>query len=255
MHIVGVIPARYGSQRLPAKPLVDLLGKPMVQRVYEQALTARLLHDVVVATDDERIVHAVKGFGGRVVLTSPDIRTGSDRVAAVAEEVRGDLFVNIQGDEPLIHPATIDQAVQAVLDDPHAQIGTLAKRIESPDELTNPNVVKVVMESRSYALLFSRAAIPYLREQPDRRTWIGSHSFYKHIGVYVFRREPLLAFAALPVSPLEQAEKLEQLRALEAGMKIKVALTEFDSLPVDTAEDVERVLAILRRTERVETER
>lgn len=249
MHVVGVIPARYASTRLPAKPLVDLLGKPMVQRVYEQAKQSRLLHDVIVATDDERIATAVKAFGGKVMLTSSQIRSGSDRLAVIAEDVRGDIFVNIQGDEPLINPLMIDRAVQVVLDDAHAQIGTLAKKIESADDLHNPNVVKVVVDGGMFALLFSRSVIPHIREQSDPRRWLEHHTFYKHIGLYVFRREALLTFARLPESPLERAEKLEQLRALEAGIKIKVALTEFESVPVDTEEDAQRVRAILAKTE------
>ncbi|HXG39199.1 MAG TPA: 3-deoxy-manno-octulosonate cytidylyltransferase [Bacteroidota bacterium] len=255
MHIVGVIPARYASTRLPAKPLVDLLGKPMVQRVYEQAKQSRLLHEVLVATDDERIAAAVEAFGGNVMMTSPEIPTGSDRLAAIAEAMRGDIFVNIQGDEPLINPLMIDQAIQVVLDDPHAQVGTLAKKIESADELLNPNVVKVVFDSSMFALLFSRSVIPHVREQSDPRQWVEHHTFYKHVGLYVFRREALLTFAYLPESPLEKAEKLEQLRALEAGIKIKVALTEFESVPVDTEEDARRVRAILAKTEHTAIER
>ncbi len=248
MRIVGVIPARYGSQRLPAKPLVDLLGKPMVQRVYEQAKQSRLLHDVVVATDDERIARAVEAFGGKVLMTSPQLPTGSDRIAAVAGIVPGDIFVNIQGDEPLIHPAMIDQAVQVVLDDARAQIGTLAKTIESVDDLLSPNVVKVVWDAKMFALMFSRSAIPFVREQSDTRRWLEHHTFYKHVGLYAYRREALRIFAQLPESPLERAEKLEQLRALEAGLTIKVALTEFETVPVDTEEDVQRVRAILATT-------
>lgn len=249
MHIVGVIPARYASTRLPAKPLVNLLGRPMIQRVYEQAKKARLLHEVVVATDDERIARAVEAFGGEVVMTSLEIRSGSDRVAAVAEQMSGDIFVNVQGDEPLLNPVMIDQAVQALLDDQQAQIGTLAKRIESADDLLSPNVVKVVFDSSSYALYFSRSVIPHIRENNEPRSWIKHQTFYEHIGLYVFRRESLLKFASLPESSLEKAEKLEQLRALEAGMKIKVALTEFDCVPVDTQDDVEHVIQLLKKKE------
>lgn len=249
MHIIGVIPSRYASTRLPAKPLVDLLGKTMVQRVYQQAQQSRLMHEVVVATDDERIASVVKTFGGQVIMTSPEIRSGSDRVAAVAQQLRGDIFVNVQGDEPLINPIMIDQGIQALLDDQQAQIGTLAKKIELPEELTNPGVVKVVLDESSYSLYFSRSAIPHVRENNDPRTWLKHQTFYKHIGLYVYRRESLLKFSGLPESALEKAEKLEQLRALEAGMKIKVALTEFDSVPVDTQSDVERVVQLLKEKE------
>jgi len=248
MHIIGVIPARYASQRLPAKPLVDLFGKPMIQRVYEQAQKARLLHEVIVATDDERIAKAVHSFGGEVIMTSPDIRSGSDRIAAVAEEVRGDMFVNVQGDEPLLNPVIIDQAVQTLLDSPDAHIGTLVKHIESADELTNPNVVKTVLDSTMHALYFSRSIVPHVREHIDPKSWLAHHTFYKHIGLYVYRRDSLLKYASLPESPLEKAEKLEQLRALEAGMKMKVAITEFDSIPVDTQADVEKVIKFLKES-------
>jgi 3-deoxy-manno-octulosonate cytidylyltransferase (CMP-KDO synthetase) len=249
MHIIGVIPSRYASTRLPAKPLIDLLGKPMVQRVYEQAQQSRLLHQVVVATDDDRIAGAVKAFGGQAVMTSPGIRSGSDRMAAVAEQLRGDIFVNIQGDEPLLNPTIIDQGIQALLDDQQAQIGTLAKKIDAPDVLVNPDVVKVVFDGNSYALYFSRSPIPHVRGNIDTRAWLGHHTFYKHIGLYVFRRESLLKFTKLPESSLEKAEKLEQLRALEAGMKIKVGLTEFDSVSVDTQADVDRVVQLLKKKE------
>ena len=246
MHIVGVIPARYGSQRLPAKPLIDLLGKPMIQRVYEQARKARLLHEVVVATDDERIAKVVEGFGGEVAMTSPEIPSGSDRLAAVAQDRRGDMFVNIQGDEPLMNPVMIDQGIQTLLDSPEAHIGTLVKKIESVDDLLNANVVKAVFDSSMFALYFSRAVIPYVREHSNPNSWLMQHTYYKHIGLYVFRRDSLLKFSMLPESPLERTEKLEQLRALDAGMKIKIAMTEHDSIPVDTKADAEKVIAVLK---------
>jgi 3-deoxy-manno-octulosonate cytidylyltransferase (CMP-KDO synthetase) len=246
--IIGVIPSRFASQRLPAKPLVDLLGKPMVQRVYEQAKKSRLLDRVVVATDDVRIEEAVRRFGGDVLMTSQDIASGSDRVAAVASQMSGDIFVNIQGDEPLIAPEMIDQGVQLLLDEPSAPVGTLVKQILLQDELINPNVVKVVCTQDEYALYFSRSIIPYVRGQADEKQWNDLHTFYKHIGLYVFRRHFLLQYAQLPVSRLETAEKLEQLRILEAGYKIKIAKTTFDSIPIDTMEDVVRVVTMMRRT-------
>jgi len=246
--IVGVIPARYASQRLPAKPLIDLLGKPMIQRVYEQASKARLLDQVVVATDDARIEMVVRKFGGDVMLTAPEIRSGSDRVAAVAEKMKGDIFVNIQGDEPLIAPEMIDEAVQVLLDDPEAPVGTLAKRIESTDELLNPGVVKVALAENRYALYFSRSVIPYLRDIPNQREWLRHAVFYKHIGLYVFRADFLKIYSAAVESRLELAEKLEQLRVLESGHKIKAGITRFDSIPVDTKEDVDRVIQILKNS-------
>jgi 3-deoxy-manno-octulosonate cytidylyltransferase (CMP-KDO synthetase) len=245
--VIGVIPARYASQRLPAKPLVDLLGKPMIQRVYEQAKKAKLLNRVVVATDDTRIEKAVASFGGEVIMTSAGIKSGSDRVATVASEVPGDIFVNIQGDEPLLAPEMIDQAVQLLIDDESVQIGTLVKKIDSSYDLLNPNVVKVVLSHEKFGLYFSRAAIPFVRDEVDASRWLDHHTFYKHIGLYIFRREFLMHYSNLHVSDLEKAERLEQLRILEAGYKIKVGITKYDSIPIDTKEDVTRVTAILQQ--------
>ncbi|MCX6121672.1 MAG: 3-deoxy-manno-octulosonate cytidylyltransferase [Ignavibacteriales bacterium] len=246
--VVGVIPSRYASHRLPAKPLVDLCGKPMVQRVYEQAKKSRLLDRVVIATDDVRIEEAVLQFGGDVMLTSPDIASGSDRVAAVALHVAGDIFVNIQGDEPLIAPEMIDQGIQLLLDDTSAPVGTLVKQISLLGELLNPNIVKVVLSDGGYAMYFSRSIVPYVRGEADMRQWLEHQTFYKHIGLYIFRREFLLQYAQLPVSQLEMAEKLEQLRILEAGYKIKAGITTYESIPIDTPEDVARVVEILEHT-------
>ncbi|MBI3587113.1 MAG: 3-deoxy-manno-octulosonate cytidylyltransferase [Ignavibacteriales bacterium] len=246
-YVVGVIPARYASQRLPAKPLIDLLGKTMIQRVYEQAKQASLLNQVVVATDDKRIADVVKSFGGEVVLTDPQIKSGSDRVAAVAKQIKGDMFVNVQGDEPLIAPEMIDTAVQVVLDDEKALIGTLVKKIEIEQELINPSIVKVVVGSDQYALYFSRSVIPWIRDSTNPLDWLKHHTFYKHIGLYVFRKDFLLKYSAMPESSLEKAERLEQLRILENGFRIKVGITQHDSIPIDTQEDVDRVLGILKR--------
>jgi 3-deoxy-manno-octulosonate cytidylyltransferase (CMP-KDO synthetase) len=244
-QVVAVIPARYASQRLPAKPLVDLLGKPMIQRVYEQVKAATLPARVVVATDDERIAKVVRTFGD-VVMTSPEIKSGSDRVAAVAHEVPGDLYVNVQGDEPLIAPEMIDQAIRVVLDDPSAEVGTLVRKIESVDELRSPGVVKVVFGSDRTALYFSRSEIPFVRDISDPVERLKQCAFYKHVGIYVFRREFLLKYASLPESNLERAEKLEQLRILENGHRIKVGITHYESISVDTQDDVLRVIEILR---------
>jgi 3-deoxy-manno-octulosonate cytidylyltransferase (CMP-KDO synthetase) len=244
--VVGVIPARYASQRLPAKPLLDLLGKPMVQRVYEQAKKARRLNQVVVATDDERIAAAIRSFGGDVVITPPEIKSGSDRVAAIAARSDGEIFLNIQGDEPLIAPSMIDQAAEILIDDSSVLVGTLAKRIESKAELVNPGIVKLVVDKNSYALYFSRSVIPFIRDEQDPSKWLAKRTFYKHIGLYVFRKEFLLGFAKMPESSLEQSEKLEQLRILENGYKIKVGFTEHDSIPIDTRADADRVIEILK---------
>lgn len=246
VNIVAVIPARYGSQRLPAKPLVDLLGKPMVQRVYERVKLATLPTNVVVATDDERIAAVVRKFGGNVVMTSSEIRSGSDRVAAVAREVPGDVFVNVQGDEPLIAPGMVDQAVRVVLDDLSTEVGTLVKKIESVEELIDPNIVKVVVSAEGAALYFSRSVIPFIRDVPDQSQWLQRHTFYKHIGIYVFRTSFLLNYTTMQESSLERAERLEQLRILEQGYTIKVGITQYDSVPIDTRDDVERVIELLR---------
>jgi len=246
-HVVGVIPARYASQRLPGKPLVDLLGKPMVQRVYEQARKATLLNRILVATDDRRVADVVRGFGGEIAMTSTDIKSGSDRVAAVARVTEGDIFVNVQGDEPLIAPGMIDEVVSLVLQDGEADVGTLVRRIDSLSELTSPSIVKVAFGTDRYALYFSRSPIPFLRDEPDQSKWLERQSFYKHIGIYVFRRGFLLKYAQLPESPLERAERLEQLRILERGHRIKVGITQYDSIPIDTEEDVRRVCLLLER--------
>ncbi|HTY38063.1 MAG TPA: 3-deoxy-manno-octulosonate cytidylyltransferase [Bacteroidota bacterium] len=245
-RVVAVIPARYASQRLPAKPLVDLLGKPMIQRVYEQVRKASLPTAVIVATDDERIADAVRRFGGEVKMTSPSIRSGSDRVAAVAREVPGDIYVNVQGDEPLIAPEMIDEAVRVLLGDPAAMVGTLVKRISTAEDLASPAVVKVVINAANEALYFSRAPIPFVRDIEEQSLWLTKHTFYKHIGMYVFRRDFLLQYASMPESDLERAERLEQLRILERGFRIKVGVTVYDSLPIDTSADVARVIELLR---------
>jgi 3-deoxy-manno-octulosonate cytidylyltransferase (CMP-KDO synthetase) len=246
--VIGVIPSRYASQRLPAKPLIDLNGKSMVQRVYEQAKKSGLLNRVVVATDDIRIEEAVRGFGGDVILTSQEIESGSDRVAAVALHMAGDIFVNIQGDEPFVAPEMIDQGVQLLLDNTSAPVGTLIKQISSQEELLNPNVVKVVLNTRGYAMYFSRATVPYVRDEADKGRWLERQIFYKHIGLYIYQRRFLMQYTQMPVSQLEKAEKLEQLRILEAGYKIITGITTYDSMSIDTPEDAARVVELLRQT-------
>jgi 3-deoxy-manno-octulosonate cytidylyltransferase (CMP-KDO synthetase) len=241
-HIVAVIPARYGSTRLPGKPLIDLCGKPMIQRVYERTYQARLVDRVIVATDDERIAAVVRQFGGEAVMTPSDLRSGSDRSAfAVRRIPEASIVVNVQGDEPLIEPKMIDEAVQPLLDDAGILAGTLVRHTESAEELLNPNIVKAVLDAEGFALYFSRSPIPHNRD--------GRHSypFFKHIGLYVFRREFLLQFCEWPETPLERMEKLEQLRILEHGCKIKATVTEYDSVPVDTPEDVEKVCRLLKQ--------
>ncbi len=243
MKAIGVIPARYKSTRLPAKPLADILGKPMIQHVYENAKKARGLDSVVVATDDERIVAAVKAFGGAVVMTDPDHASGTDRVAEVAAGSDAALVVNIQGDEPLLDPAMIDECVQALkdaLEQGDVGMSTMAKRV-GEDVFHDPSVVKLVRDARGRALYFSRSLIPY----PRYRT--SSFGVFEHIGLYAYTRECLERLSKLPPGELEEIEKLEQLRALENGISIQVAETKCESelVSVDTQEDLERVRQIL----------
>jgi 3-deoxy-manno-octulosonate cytidylyltransferase (CMP-KDO synthetase) len=235
MRVVGVIPARLAATRLPNKPLLDIVGKPMIQRVWERARLARGVDEVLVATPDEEIAAVVRGFGGRAVMTSDRHRSGTDRVAEVAESDPAGIFVNIQGDEPLIEPSSIEKAIQPMLDDDSVRMTSLMCRCP-PDDLDNAACVKVVCDARSDALYFSRARIPFQR-QPG-----SSASVMQHVGLYAYRRDFLLAFAKLAPTPLELTESLEQLRALEHGYKIR--LVEIDSAPlsVDTPEDLKRML-------------
>ena len=245
VKILGVIPARFASTRFPGKALASLAGKPLLQHVFERASAARCLNRVVVATDDDRIAAAARQFGAPVRMTRTDHLSGTDRVAEVASAEEATLVVNIQGDEPLIDPAAIDSAILALLDDPGgAPMGTLKKRIEAPEEVSNPNVVKVVTNRRGDAIYFSRSPVPYFRGcQQDGSP--PQAAYFKHIGLYVYRREFLLRYSALPVGPLETAERLEQLRALENGFRIRVAETEYESLGVDTPADLARVTALM----------
>jgi 3-deoxy-manno-octulosonate cytidylyltransferase (CMP-KDO synthetase) len=239
--VVIVIPARYGSTRLPGKPLVALAGKPMVQRVYERAKLAERADAVIVATDDERIVKAVEGFGGKARMTRSDHRTGTERVAEVAAHVEGDVFVNVQGDEPLLDPVAVDTAVDALLQEPAAAIATVATPIKVPADIMDPNVVKTVLDFEDNGIYFSRAPIPWVR---DRDTKIQVRHL-KHLGLYVFQRDALLEYPTLPQGELERIEQLEQLRWLENGWKIRVAEVEHDAVSVDVPEDVARVEKLL----------
>lgn len=235
-RILGIIPARFASSRFPGKALARLADKPMVQHVYERAMQTRYLTSILVATDDEKIARAVRAFGGQVRMTRADHPSGTDRLAEVASAEKADLYVNIQGDEPLIDPEAIDAAVLSVLGNEKVSMGTLKKRITDPADILNPNVVKVVTDLSGNAIYFSRCPIPYER---DGRNDVPV--YFKHIGLYVYRREFLLQYPDLTVGPLEQGERLEQLRALENGYRINVVETEYESLGVDTPEDLERV--------------
>jgi 3-deoxy-manno-octulosonate cytidylyltransferase (CMP-KDO synthetase) len=232
---LGVIPARFGSRRFPGKALVEIAGKPMIQHVFERASRARYLNRVVIATDDERIGAAARSFGAPVRMTRADHASGTDRVAEVASAEDADIVVNIQGDEPLIDPAAIDAATLGLLGEAGVPMATLAKRIENPEEIDNPNVVKVVLDLQGNAIYFSRCPIPFVRGERSA----GLH--YKHVGLYVYRRAFLLGYSALPVGPLERAERLEQLRALENGYPIRVVETDYESLGVDTPAELEIV--------------
>lgn len=243
--VIAVIPARYGSTRFPGKPLVLIKGRPMVQWVYERASRSRFINRVIVATDDHRIIQTVKSFGGEAVLTSKDHPTGTDRIAEVIKDIACDLIVNVQGDEPLIRPEMIDQAISPLVSDPSIPMGTLCRRIEDKKEIFDPNVVKVVSDENGFALYFSRAPIPWHRdawqEIPDHQEAGLQFSVYKHIGIYVYRRDFLLSYAAMQQTSLESIEKLEQLRAIERGYKIKVVPTEYESFGVDIPEDLSKI--------------
>ncbi|MDF3078792.1 MAG: kpsU [Sphingobacteriaceae bacterium] len=242
MKILGIIPARHASTRFPGKPLVDILGKSMIQRVYEQAKKSSSLDDVVVATDDERILLHVHGFGGRAILTSDKHQSGTDRCAEVLSKLHGfDVVINIQGDEPFIDPRQITLLCTcfATAD---TELGTLVKKINSAEELQNPNSPKVVLNLRHEAVYFSRSAIPHLRGQ-ELENWHKLFPYYKHIGIYGYRSSTLQAITQLPVSSLEQAEGLEQLRWIENGYRIKVAVTDIETAAVDTPEDLEKILS------------
>ncbi len=240
--VVVVIPARYGSTRLPGKPLVALAGKPMIQRVYERAKLATRVDRVIVATDDERIVRAVKDFGGEARMTRPDHRTGTERVAEVAAHEQGDVFMNVQGDEPLLDPAAVDTAVASLLEEPGAAIVTVATPIKAPADIMDPNVVKTVLDFDGNALYFSRAPIPWVRDTASKI----QVRHLKHLGLYVFQRDALLEYPTLPQGELERIEQLEQLRWLENGWKIRVAEVEHDAVSVDVPEDVARVEKLLQ---------
>lgn len=239
--IVGIIPARFASTRLMGKPLASIGGKPMIQHTYENSLKSKLLNKVVVAVDDEKVAQVIKDFGGTAIMTPKDISTGSDRIAIAAKQIEGvKIIVNIQGDEPFIHGEMIDQAIEPLLFDSSVQVTTLAKRIESVDELKLPSITKVVFDYQNYAMYFSRSPIPFVRDARTNLERISKSDIYKHLGLYAFRKDALLKFTSLEQTDLEKAEKLEQLRMLENGMKIKVVETEYESLAVDTPEDLER---------------
>jgi len=240
MDVVAIIPARYAATRLPGKVLVDIAGKPMIQHVYERAQATSGISQVLVATDDERIAEVVKGFGGEFRMTRADHDTGTDRLAEVAADLSCDVVVNVQGDEPLIAPASIQIALEPLKSSPEVVMSTLRERLHDMDEVRDPNNVKVVVDQDDFALYFSRHAIPFPRNNGD-----GAIVYWRHIGLYAYRREFLLTYARLTPTPLQRAEALEQLRALEHGYRIKVPVTPHSAIGVDTPEDLARVRALL----------
>lgn len=242
--VIGVIPARYGSSRFPGKPLANLCGKPLIVHVYDRALKSNLLSKLIVATDDERIQSSVRTYGGETVMTRIDHQSGTDRIAEAVENLAADIVVNIQGDEPLIEPEMIDEVVMPLLEDESVWMATLKKKITSQDEMDNPNVVKVVTDKNDFALYFSRSLIPYPRKKSIKS------DFYKHIGIYAYRKEFLLKLTKLPIRCLEKVEELEQLRVLENGYRIKVAETKFDTVAVDTPEDLVKVEQLMKNISR-----
>ncbi len=244
MKILGIIPARFASSRFPGKPLADIAGKSMIRRVYEQCRKSSSLHKVIVATDDQRIFDHVKNFGGDAIMTSINHVSGTDRCSEVASLFpEFDIFINIQGDEPLIDPLQIDLLCKC-FEDENTSLATLVKKISSTDELFNPNTPKVILNKDMQAIYFSRNAIPFLRNS-NQDNWLNDHLFYKHIGIYGYKSATLLEITKLQMSVLEKAEALEQLRWVENGYKIKVAITDKESQAIDTPEDLQKLLAHL----------
>ena len=238
MKFIAIIPARYASTRFPGKPLAMLGGKTVIQRVYEQATS--VLGEAYVATDDERIFQTVEQFGGRAVMTRSDHKSGTDRIQEAADKIGtdADVIINVQGDEPFIQSSQIDTLMH-LFDDPATQIGTLGKPFESLEAIENPNSPKIVTDNRGFALYFSRSVIPYIRGK-ERDSWFGEYPFLKHLGIYAYRREVLAEVTKLPQSSLEKAESLEQLRWLQNGYRIRVGLTDVETVGIDTPEDLQR---------------
>ncbi|MBC7746113.1 MAG: 3-deoxy-manno-octulosonate cytidylyltransferase [Flavobacterium sp.] len=242
MKVLGIIPARYASTRFPGKPLIDIGGKSMIRRVYEQALKSRLLNRVIVATDDQRIYDHVLSFGGEITLTSDKHESGTDRCAEIAlKHSDFEVIINIQGDEPFIDPAQIDLLCEC-FDDQKNVIATLIKNIENSADLFNHNIPKVILNKNQEAIYFSRSPVPFYRDM-EKDSWLSNHTYYKHIGIYGYRKKTLKKISELQVSSLEKAEALEQLRWIENGFLIKTAVTEIENISIDTPQDLEAVLS------------
>lgn len=243
MKVIGVIPARLASTRLKEKVLRDILGKPMIARVWERSQRAKRLDEVIIACDDKKIVKAAQGFGAKVILTRKTHPSGSDRIAEAVKKLKADIVVNIQGDEPLIAPSIIDNLVKAVAGDKTVVMATVVKAFGLKEDIHNPNIVKVVIDQNKDALYFSRSVIPFIREKQNAHPV----TYYKHLGIYAYRKNFLLKFVSLPPSRLEKVERLEQLRALEAGYKIRTVLTDKETISVDTPSDLKQVIRILKK--------
>ncbi|MFA5350402.1 MAG: 3-deoxy-manno-octulosonate cytidylyltransferase [Candidatus Omnitrophota bacterium] len=243
MDVIGVIPARYLSTRFKGKVLADIMGKPMLQHVWERAKASRILDDLVIACDDKIIQKVATEFGAKTVMTSKEHTCGTDRISEVVNPLDVKVVINIQGDEPLVHPMMIDNVARALLEDSSLSMATIMKKIEDPEQIADPHVVKVVVGKNNLALYFSRAPIPYLAPNAE----IKEASYYKHIGLYGYTKDFLFTYKNLPVSNLERTEKLEQLRVLAEGFKIKVIETKFDTISVDTPEDLERLKVLLQK--------
>ena len=239
MTTICVIPARYASSRLPGKPLALIADKPMIQWVYQQAVKADKIDRVIVATDHEKIKNAVESFGGEAVLTDPNLASGTDRVAATVQNIDADIVINLQGDEPFVEVELLNKMVSA-FSDSNINMATPVRKIKSEEDLNDPNLVRVTKDINNYALYFTRNVIPFLRDC-TRDEWLKNFTYYKHVGIYAYRKEFLLKLTALPEGQLERAERLEQLRVLENGYKIFTVETDYDSISVDTPDDLERV--------------
>ncbi len=246
MNAVGIIPARYGSVRFEGKLLGDLCGKPVIQHTWENAKKSKSIEDLIIATDDKRIYRTARGFGAKSVYTSQAHKSGSDRLTEVANSIEAKVIVNIQADEPFIHPSMIDDVVFPILKDKNIYMTTLCHKIKDLYEIVDPNVVKVVRDRYGFALYFSRAPIPYALKHETRVT-----SCYKHIGLYAYTKDFLLTFRSLPQTKLEKNEKLEQLRVIENGYKIKVLETKFDTIGIDTPEDLKKAVEVMKNSEQL----
>ena len=244
METIGIIPARFGSTRFEGKLLADLCGKPVIQHTWENAKKSKSLGDLIIATDDKRIYNVCKGFGAKAIYTSKAHKSGSDRLTEVVSDIDARIVVNIQADEPFIHPSMIDDVVSPVLKDKDTQMATLCHKIRNEHEVLNPNIVKVVFDRKGFALYFSRSVIPYKSRATSNEQRTTNH--YKHIGLYAYTKDFLFTFKSLPQSPLEKVEKLEQLRVIENGYKIKVIETRHDTVGIDTPEDLVKATELIK---------